>query len=396
MRFLVRSLGGKLIACAALTLLLCILLFSVMAWGVLKYFSEHEATSDARAHLELIKKAYQAQNTTLVNQLTQEVRKPKFSAAISQASASPTHNQLPQILTSTLARYGLSTLEILSADRKLMAHVPDDQVFGSSIPVGTNPLVDSGLQGKPVSSLQLIPASDIGSASPGHEWALEVAIPILNTAGKQVGLLVATQDINDHFALDLVEKSGLDVVLCESTHVVATSGTGISRDQHVSENALCSLDTPSIIDGAQHYLTLASKVRFQNQINGSPSLVVVDVEPLYSVDSHIAKEAQILIGLGIFVLTLGVTVYTVIARRFFIRPLRQLQAHARTIIAENPSTPPSARVTDELTTLTRSFNLISDSLHIQESESQASCEFAHVHPPFCGDVTSPPSPSSRR
>src|SRR5947209_12360983 len=149
MRFLVKSLGGKLIAGAALTLLLCMLLFSVSAWALLKYFSEHEATSDAKAHLELIKKAYQAQETTLVNQLTQEVRKPKFSAAVSQASASPAHNQLPQILTSTLARYGLSTLEILSADRKLMAHVPDDQVFGSSIPVGTNPLVDCGLQVKP-------------------------------------------------------------------------------------------------------------------------------------------------------------------------------------------------------------------------------------------------------
>src|SRR5436305_4193358 len=114
MRFLVRSLGGKLIAGAALTLLLCMLLFSASAWGLLKYFSEHEATSDARAHLELIKKAYQAQNTTLVNQLTQEVRKLKVSAAISQSSASSTLNQLVQVLTPVLARHSLSTLDILS------------------------------------------------------------------------------------------------------------------------------------------------------------------------------------------------------------------------------------------------------------------------------------------
>src|SRR5438270_4331927 len=130
MRFLVKSLGGKLIAGAALTLLLCMLLFSASAWTLLKYFSEHEATSEARAHLELIKKAYQAQNTTLVNQLTQEVGKPKFSAALSQSSASSAHNQLVRTLTSALTLYHLSTLDILTTKHTLMVHVPDEQGIG--------------------------------------------------------------------------------------------------------------------------------------------------------------------------------------------------------------------------------------------------------------------------
>jgi len=306
-----------------------------------------------------------------VNQLAQEVRKHKFSAAISQPSTSPARSQLEHILSPVLVHYRLSTLDILSTNRTLIAHVDvgGEQVIGNSVPAGTNPLVDKGFQRKPVSSLQLISATDTGTASlRSNEWALEVAIPILNTAGKQVGLLVATQPIDNLFALDLVEKSGFDVVLCESMHVVAASGGGLLPDRHISEDTLCSLNTPNIIDGTQHYLTLASMVRFQNQLDGSPALVIVDVEPLYIVDSHIAREAQILIGLGIFVLFLGVAVYAFIARRFFIRPLRQLQARARTLVAENASTPP---VTDELTTLTRSFNLISDSLHIQESESQA-------------------------
>src|SRR5712692_2526686 len=114
MRFLVRSLGGKLIACAALTLLLCMLLFSVMAWGLLKYFSEHEATSDASAHLELTKKLYQTQNATLLNQLTQETRKQQVVAAVSQPSTSSTRDQLVNLLTSALAQYRLSTLDVLS------------------------------------------------------------------------------------------------------------------------------------------------------------------------------------------------------------------------------------------------------------------------------------------
>ncbi|HXZ05540.1 MAG TPA: ATP-binding protein [Ktedonobacteraceae bacterium] len=47
MRFTVRSLGGKLVISAALMLLLCILLFSVTSWFVLKSFYEHEAISTA-------------------------------------------------------------------------------------------------------------------------------------------------------------------------------------------------------------------------------------------------------------------------------------------------------------------------------------------------------------
>lgn len=371
MRFLVRSLRGKLIAGAALTLLLCMLLFSVSAWVLLKYFSEHEARSDARAHLEVIKRAYQEQNETLVDQLAQEVRKLQIATAISQPATSPTHSQLEKSLPFVLAIYGLSTLDILSANRTLITHVGVEQIIANSVPSETNPIVEKGFQGKPVSSLQLISASETDSASPSNGWVLEVAIPILNTANKQIGLLVATQLIDDHFALDLVEKSGLNVVLCESTHVIGASGSGLYLDQHIPGDTLCSLDTPNIIDGTEHYLTLASTARFQNQIDGSPSLVIVDVEPLYSVDSHIAKVAQLLIGLGIFVFTLGIIVYMIIAQRFFIRPLRQLQAHARTIIAQNTGTSSSPPMTDELTTLTRSFNLISDSLHIQESESQA-------------------------
>src|SRR5207302_8839586 len=102
MRFLVRSLGGKLIACAALTLLLCMLLFSVMAWGVLKYFSEHQATSDARIHLELTRKLYQTRNATILSQLTQDTSKPQVVAAVSRPSTSSSQDRLVAYLSTAL------------------------------------------------------------------------------------------------------------------------------------------------------------------------------------------------------------------------------------------------------------------------------------------------------
>jgi signal transduction histidine kinase len=54
MRFTVRSLAGKLVISAALMLLLCILLFSVISWYVLKSFYEHEAISDAHTERAIL------------------------------------------------------------------------------------------------------------------------------------------------------------------------------------------------------------------------------------------------------------------------------------------------------------------------------------------------------
>jgi signal transduction histidine kinase/uncharacterized membrane protein YwzB len=54
MRFTVRSLGGKLVISAALMLLLCMLLFSVISWYVLKSFYEHKAISDAHTERAIL------------------------------------------------------------------------------------------------------------------------------------------------------------------------------------------------------------------------------------------------------------------------------------------------------------------------------------------------------
>jgi len=65
MRFTVRSLRGKLVISAALMLLLCMLLFSVTSWYILKSFYELEARNDAGIHLSSIKGAYSTQVLSL-------------------------------------------------------------------------------------------------------------------------------------------------------------------------------------------------------------------------------------------------------------------------------------------------------------------------------------------
>src|SRR5258708_7484052 len=244
MRFTVRSLGGKLIISAALTLLLCMLLFSTASWLLLKFFYEHEARSGATTHLLAIKKnAYHTQITAKSNY--------------------------------------------------------------------------------------------------------------------------------NNFAADLVRNtdSNLNVVLCESGRIVGTAVHGIAALNHISEQALCTPGAINIIGGAEDYLTMSVLVKAQGQLKSSPSLLVVDIEPLYNIPAHVGKAILILLFLGIFIIALGVTAYALIARRFLIRPIRRLQARVAAVVADNADITLSASTIDELTMLARSFSLLSESLNMQENES---------------------------
>src|SRR6266851_4993141 len=242
MRFTVRSLGGKLIISAALTLLLCMLLFSTTSWLLLRFFYEHEARSGATTHLLAIKK----------------------NADHTQITAKPNYNNL---------------------------------------------------------------------------------------------------------AADLVRNTDSNVVLCKSGRIVGTAVHGIAALNYISEQALCTPGAINIIGGAEDYLTMSVLVKAQGQLKSSPSLLVVDIEPLYNIPVHVGKAILILLFLGTFIIALGVTAYALIARRFLIRPIRRLQARVAAVVADNADITLSASTIDELTMLARSFSLLSESLNMQENES---------------------------
>ena len=237
MRFTVRSLGGKLIISAALTLLLCMLLFSTASWLLLKFFYEHEARSGATTHLLAIKK----------------------NADHTQTEAKPNYNNL---------------------------------------------------------------------------------------------------------AADLVRNTDSNVVLCKSGRIVGMTVPKIAAlTRHITEKALCTPGAINIIGGAEDYhLTMSEQIQ-------QGSLLVVDIEPLYNIPAHVGKAILILLFLGIFIIALGVTAYALIARRFLIRPIRRLQARVAAVVADNADITLSASTIDELTMLARSFSLLSESLNMQENES---------------------------
>src|SRR5258706_2885201 len=226
MRFTVRSLGGKLIISAALTLLLCMLLFSTASWLLLNFFYEHEARSDATTHLGTIRIAYHAQIASLLQDLNKEEAADRdLAAAVSQPPTPSSQSHLEEFLNSLVKQYPfLSSPAIISKDGMVLA--------GAQYP---RSLIKQGLQGQTVSSLEIAPAASKSASSGSSSWNIDLAVPIKDRAGVQVvGVLVASQPIDKDFAADLVRNTGLNVILCESGHMLGTTMPNIS------ESTLCS------------------------------------------------------------------------------------------------------------------------------------------------------------
>ena len=95
----------------------------------------------------------------------------------------------------------------------------------------------------------------------------------------------------------------------------------------------------------------------------------MDIEPLYNITAHTERAILIMFGLAVFIIALGVTGYALVARTFFVRPIRRLQGNVAALVADNGDTELTASTIDELSMLSRSFSLLSESLSTRENES---------------------------
>src|SRR5260370_15370638 len=367
MRLTVRSLGGKLVISAALLLLLCMLLFSVTSWYFLKSFYEHEARSDARIHLASIKSAYQTQISAQIQTISDP-------SNISILTKSHSQSSLEDVLTREVSDYDLTSLTYISKNRIVIAQ-SSGAPYPQTLLIRNKSLIDQGLRGNSFASLEKTPDNSNIASSSNNSWDIDYVIPIVVTAaGGQIGILLATQHIDDTFADHLVNNTNtpLNVLLCDSKskRILGTTIRNIAKlDRHISEEALCTPGALNAIDGTEHYLTVSGLAQAQNPLSSSPSLVVVDIEPLYNINAHTERAVQIMIGLAVFITALGVTGYALVARTFFVRPIRRLQGRVAALVADNADTELTASTIDELSMLSRSFSLLSESLNMRENES---------------------------
>ena len=371
MRFIARSLGGKLIVVTALTLLFCMLIFIGISWNLFKFYSEHQARSDAQTHLFLIKQAYQTHTTMVVNELEQFVHHQDVIATFSTPSL---QNHLRSSLISLSTRYHLITLDSISNSHQVLARAEEANSTDNALSPNIALLVDRTLQGRAASLLQRITLPDTNQLAVDNQWVISVAVPILSTAGSPLGALVGSQPIDSYFAQILIQQTSAPIILCLSGHVQGTAGIAIGplvANQTISEQNLCAPGLANIVAASQQYLTQADQARTAEQIPNSPTLVIAVVEPLYSLTAHSERLLLIITGLGLVIFALGILIYATITRILLVHPLRHLQARVQAMVANGTDELEPQENTNEIALLSHAFDLLSESL---DNESQALTE----------------------
>lgn len=348
-RFTMYSLGGKLVISAALTLLLCMLLFVAISWYVVRAFYEHEARSDASLHLAGISQIYQQQSAQRLHTLATEAASAEISSVLLQQPGA--RGNLTARLTQDLVRERLASVALVDTNHRMLVQV------GENLPDQQQALLKTGLQGQQGSLL----------ARQGNTWVLEMGTPVRDATGQVAGLLLAVQHLDDYFASDLTTTSGRRVILCQARQVLGSSEHMFIQNLSPGETSFCTPGVTQISESGQSYLTLSATASASHQLANTPQLVLVDVELLYNFNVHGQRVLQLLLGIGIFIIALGITLYAISARVFFIRPLRQLQSYVEEII---PNTDDQIGPADELRRLTHSLSLLSESLTTRENESQ--------------------------
>ncbi len=349
------------------------LLFSTISWGVLKYLSEHEARSEAPAHLSLMKHSFNVQNKLLLNALATITHDPSVASLITQPPSSATQQTLRDKLDIIpLQQSSIVSLALFSKSNRLVEQFPEGSSTEDNAAPTIQALLMQSLQGKTSVSLQYHPAS--GSRPPFSSsagWVMSTALPVEARGGTVSGALVVSQALDENFLHNLTQIQGTNVILCLSQQVVTSTLHGLSSAQDESAAGLCTPGMFNRIDEQQHYLTFAAVDPLPGQIAGSPALVIVIAEPLYDFISNVGRYLQIVIFIALFVFSFGVVVDTLISRYFFIRPLRRLQSRVSALVANSSDSIVPPLSSDELSTLDRTVNLLSESFQIQEHESQA-------------------------
>lgn len=376
----IQSLGGKLVAGAALLLLLCMLLFLLGSWLLMTIYSDREAKNSANVHLTLAKWAYTEHNTLLI----QEFQALATDKDVLTATSSHRGQTLLNILRDTSMmltaryRFSFSHISVVLPNHQFLAQLSYEGAAYTGLISTTRQLVDQGLQGNIEEAFQQdTDASQVGQLGQlgqlpinGALWELRIAIPIVRAGSAPIGVLLLSQPIDDTFAAELAEQSGANVLLCLSGHVQGIAGTGIRNvTQRLLPATTCQPKTQSIDTSTEGYFALTSSVHTAYQLASSPTLIMIDVEPPATLNLRNHQLFLLFAGLSIFLFAFGTFLFALLARMFFIHPLQDIQAQARRIVTEDTGVVLPSQ--DELQTLTSSFRLLSQSL---ESESKAMTE----------------------
>lgn len=376
MQFPVRSLGGKLILVVTVILWLCMFLFITITWSVLRIYANREAQDSAHTHLILAKNAYVQYIASLEQTFSTISTQTAVVTAVTQPAAPSTHAQLQGVLLAASNQHHLASVAIVNTQHQILETVDDsDMLQRKGLTAEELLLTTKALQGQQALSLREISIAEASSVQNSPPWFLSIATPV-QSAGSMKGVLLATIAVDDYFAHMITSKSeGISLALCINGQLQATSGiapqTLITANNTRGPQTFCSTNSAYQTAGVQPYLTLGTAIPLRHQLAPSPSLRLVSAEQIPGPGLQHPQQILIVIGLGITIFGLGVLLSILVIRLLLIQPMQQLQTDVITLVASTVGTQVLQRHEDEISTLSRSFHLLADSL---QSESQGMTE----------------------
>jgi signal transduction histidine kinase len=204
---------------------------------------------------------------------------------------------------------------------------------------------------------------------------ITTAYPLRDKQNAPTRVLLAQQPIDDSLAQDLTQQTEAAAFLCVAGRVQGTAGAATKAmllgPQKLSEGQLCAPNNFNTITSSHRYITFAQQTAVDQQQANTQSLVIVAVEPVYGLNLQNSRHLLIMLGLALCIFALGAIIYALVIRAIFIRPLRRLRMEAEAMIATNAGSAVTLPRADDLTMLSHSFSLLSESL---EGESQAMIE----------------------
>lgn len=366
MRLTLRSLGGKLIIVTTVTLLFCILLFTLLSWEGFKVYSNAHARRDAQKHLTLLHTAYQQHVQGLISTVT-TISHDTRVISILMAPAHPTNAATMQHLLDTHAMSSdhLMELAVFNASGHALAG-------NTTLSTTDVRRLSTQVQSRQtITTLQTFPTAPSfqNQAQASQQWAMMVAVPLFTSQTTQVaGMLIAMQPINGVLAQELSQQTDTQLIVCLNNHILdATALAGISsmKNNRPSAAQLCQIGAATTVADTQFYWKQALSMSLAQTPAQTPTLILVTVEPLYRLNRSVGL---LIIGIGLSVIALGIIIYTFFTSVLLLYPLRRLQAHAQLLVSQNTDVSIDSSRANELAMLAQAYNLLDESLH---NESQA-------------------------
>ncbi len=302
MKFKLRSMSEKLIGIAAIILLLCILLFAWLSLFFLRYLSERDARRESLTHLSLVSQAYSQQTVAMLQNLSGIAQDNAILATIAQnhhSSASLSQAQESLALVSYRHHAAFHKLDIIDADHRLAGQLEDGRNVLADGGASLQSLINDALQDKATSTLLMLPRSikTAAAAPSAPSWTLVFAVPILHRTHAPVGVLVAELPLDNTFAQSLLQStSNLNIILCQGDQVLGTTVRWEPIAQALPNGQLCAPDVSLtyILNGQERFLTRSEFVQSRQQSVISPSLVIVDIEPIDNINLLSVRSLEIL------------------------------------------------------------------------------------------------------